>query len=286
MMDCFLGTYFDNVDTCDALEWELLSEIRRLKEFDDDSLASFEERWLPLRSELHRRVPNPVRSGRYRCPGIGISTLIAYQDRHGLQLMVKKRSETTVAAHPGGVHVIPSFMFQPGTSDWPEEFSIVHNILREYLEELFSVEEPGSASSARYFYGDGRMIFLRELLNRGDAQIFLSGIAVNLLTLRPEVCTVMYIPTPDWWIHHETEFEDKEGKRTAFRFCEEFEKLTHEKGPIVSNLPFNESDDELLQEEELHPNKMVPSGAAAFWLGVDVLRDALRPTQTNPGTSV
>ncbi len=120
-MDCYLGDYFDTADTCDALEWELLTNIHRLRKFDVNSLTQFEAT-LPLRSALHRREHNPVRHGRFRCAGIGISTLIAYEDRRGWQLMVKKRSDTTVAAHPGGIHVIPAFMFQPGTIQFTEEF--------------------------------------------------------------------------------------------------------------------------------------------------------------------
>jgi hypothetical protein len=274
-MDCYLGNYFDNVDTCDALEWELLNEIHRLKKFDDDSLMAF-ERSLPLRSELHRRVFNPVRSGAFRCPGIGISTLIVYQDQRGLQLMVKKRSDTTVAAHPGGIHVIPAFMFQPGTSQYAEEFSVTHNVLREYLEELFSVPEPDEkAASARYFYGHGAMVFLRELLDQGEAKIYLSGVAVTLLTLRPEICTLLFIKTKRWWDEQEYAIEEEGSKRKVFRINEEFVDFTSSK-EVVGNIAYSDSDSDLLEERALSASRMVPSGAAAFWLGVDVLRDVLK----------
>lgn len=191
--------------------------------------------------------------------------------------MVKKRSDTTVAAHPGGIHVIPAFMFQPGTSQHAEEFSVVHNILREYLEELFSVPEPDpNAASARYFYGHPSMSFLQDLLRQGEAKIYLSGIAVNLLTLRPEICTVLHITTRRWWEEQEYVLEEAGSKRKAFKFNEEFVEFTSAK-EVVGNIAYSDSDDELLEAKALAASKMVPSGAAAFWLGIDVLRDVANP---------
>ncbi len=135
-------------------------------------------------------------------------------------------------------------------------------------------EPDDNAEDADYFYEDSSMVFLREMLNEGEAKIYLSGIAVNLLTLRPEVCTVLHIRSKKWWEEQRYSLEERGSKKKFFRFNDEFMTFSSDKD-VVSNIEFAESDEELLEEEALQASRMVPSGAAAFWLGVDVLREVM-----------
>ena len=163
-MTCGMGMYFECLDTCDSLEWELLSRNQYLTRSDMRAFRSFETH-LPLCSALHAKVADPVRNGRYRSVAIAISTLVAFNDEGTLRLWIKKRS-AKVAVHASIFHVIPSFMFQPATEYYDNEFSISHNIFREYLEEMFNRKEPW-AGDWRSFYSDPVFLFLHDLLNTG-----------------------------------------------------------------------------------------------------------------------
>ena len=102
--------------------------------------------------------------------------------------------------------MVPSGMFQPfipGESADPlqEQFSVAATAVREFVEELYGVHELET--------GDGRVdpnaIYRRreaKLLDgaqgRDDALLY-SGVAVNLLALRHEICTVLVIEDPRWY---------------------------------------------------------------------------------------
>jgi hypothetical protein len=172
---CRMGRYFDGLDTCDAFEWELLRNAKHLNSSDAASFGEFDGR-LPLRRRLHESVQDPLRNGSRRSAVLGISVLIAYRENGDYYLMLRRRSSTRVAAHPRGIHVIPSFMFQPATDELHVEYSVVHNIYREYLEELFDRPdmEPRTGT-AKFFYGDACFRILREMLDDGRAEMYLSG---------------------------------------------------------------------------------------------------------------
>jgi hypothetical protein len=151
-IDCGIGTYFDALDSCDSLEWEILSHTPGLKRSDERAFRRF-DLGLQHRRDLHYLVQDPIRSGAYRSVAVAVSTLVAYETSDSIRLMIKHRSSRGVAVHSDLTHVIPSFMFQPATGDLLREYSIRHNIYREYLEELFDRPEPEpGALSAIYFY--------------------------------------------------------------------------------------------------------------------------------------
>jgi hypothetical protein len=85
-----------------------------------------------------------------------------------------------------------------------QEFSITHNVYREYLEELCGRGEVavGSSPSVDYFQRDPNYLYLKQLIDRGEATLTLSGVVVNPLNLRPEVCLLLCIATPEWFASH------------------------------------------------------------------------------------
>ena len=276
-LKCGLGTYFEALDTCDALEWEILSKFTDLT---GSTAAAFEQfdRQLPLRSALHAKVANPVRDGRHRSAAIAISTLVAYyNEMRDLTLWLQLRSATTTAVHSNLIHVIPSFMFQPTTVYLKEEFSVRHNIYREYLEEIFDRRELRKRSTGhwRYFYGDPCLRYLRRLLYTQEAELYLSGVAVNLLNLRPEICTVLFIRSSKWYGYHS---QGSKISEEHFHLNLEWEKglrYTGREKPLVAEVSYRAKDEEFVEKDPLYPGNMVPPGAAAFWLGLDVLRGIL-----------
>ena len=273
-VSCGLGTYFEALDTCDSLEWEILEKASALRGDSEREFRRFFQH-LKLRRTLHEVVDDPMMDGSCRSAALGVATLIAYRAEGGFRLMLRKRSVSGVSVHGSMTHVIPSFMFQPAVISSPEEeFSIEHNIFREYLEELFNRPEPeDGAMDAKYFYNDPRLTYLRSLLTTGQAQLHVTGIAVNLLNLRPEVCTLLVIDTEDWFTRHGRRDSPKMKFHTNDEWwsVKTFDKASNS----VGSIPYKDLLNGTQVPAALRASTMVPPGAAACWLGVDVLQEVL-----------
>ena len=271
-LTCSLGRYFYNLDTCHSREWEILSNLDTLGGLDNDSFKRFDSQ-LKLRNALHEKVDNPILDGDGRSAAIGVSTLIAYNDNGKMQLWVKRRSRSQVAVHSGLVHVVPSFMFQPVTMYIDDEFNIRHNIFREYLEEVFDKPEPeaGEEEVYNYFYCDPRLERLAKLIGMGEAWLLFTGIAVDLLTLRPEICTMLWIKTSDWFNYHSRSVSEDRFKLNL-EFARGYEDAPES---LVTSVPFYFDDSKLSGYDYLTPSRFSPPGAAAFWLGLNLLREIL-----------
>lgn len=269
-LECEMGEYFQALDTCDSLEWEILTHAVELQGMNIAAFRAFDER-LTQRTALHRRVADPVRDGSARSAAIGVSTLIACRDGDCTILLVRRRSRSGAAAQATAIHVVPSFMLQPVTGHVEQEFSVRHGIYREYLEELFDVPERSDETADwRYFYPDPRLGYLRSLLDRGEASLYFTGIAVSLLNLRPEICMLLLIRSDEWHKRHGLD----SGSGGPFRLNDEWGTiLDSQAGPMnrIGRVAL-ESDEAMIKKGGLWPDAMVPAGAAAFWLGVDLLR--------------
>ena len=102
-------------------------------------------------------MPDPVADGRYRSAALGVSTLTIGRVRNrtfdGYKLFLSPRS-VTVATQRRRYHVVPSGMFQPfipseSADLLQSQFSVAETVLREFVEELYGVEELET--------GDGRV---------------------------------------------------------------------------------------------------------------------------------
>jgi hypothetical protein len=49
------------------------------------------------------------------------------------------------------------------------------------------------------FYDHPAMVDLQEMSAKGLAKLYLTGVAYNLLTLRPEICLLLVIQDETWW---------------------------------------------------------------------------------------
>ena len=109
-VQCMLGNYYDGLDTCYALEWELSMAMAKMSsaKITERSLKKFNAS-LPWREKTHLHCGDPVKQGSGRSAFLGISALICYRDGRDYHLWLQKRSDTTVAAAAGLYHVIPSF---------------------------------------------------------------------------------------------------------------------------------------------------------------------------------
>jgi hypothetical protein len=255
-----LGYYYDALTSCDALEWEILTKFDATKSNEFESV----KRRLEYRNKYHKEIPDPVFHGEKRSAALSISTLIVFNDGETYRAFIRGRSKKP-AAGSDLYHVVPSFMFQPVWGHSEKEYSIKHNIFREYLEEVFGVadmEQSKGEISFDYFYGHERLVQLRRLLKSKDAQLFLTGFAMNLLNLRPEICTLLVIKDKNWL---------KQKIVANWEFLTP-QQAYEERKNVILPVDILRDNDEIASELSNIPGTFVPPGAAAFWLGVDLAR--------------
>lgn len=269
-LTCEFGSYFRMLDTCDELEWETLSNYQHLDGSSRTALEQFDMR-LPLRTSVHDAVDDPVVDGSRRSVSIAISALVAFREEGRVCLLMKRRGLNSVAVHRGMIHVLPAFMFQPATDRYDIEFGVRHNFEREYLEELFNREEPeAQEGDARYFYSDERLEYFRQLESRGQVRVELTGVGVNLLNLRPEICLLVTIDTDEWHRHHRQHRDPAH----RFSFNNEFLRaadMSHNAETAVGQVEYLDDEVALLARAGIRPWDLVPSGAAALSLGKVIL---------------
>lgn len=254
-----LGTYFDMLTTCDALD----QEMRHYAAHPESTPAA-----LLRRNRLHKLIP-PQRAlvdGTGRSATLGVATLTVFNHAGTYEAILVRRSQAA-AVDPGFYHVLPAFVLQPGGRDVQgTEWSITHHLYRELLEELFGLPEQDQPASPDYFYDHPALVALKALIASGRASLHLTGLVLNLLTLRPEVCAMLLIRDPNWY----------EQAAHTFQEAWEAEQRSLVFAPISS-------DDALLSalpaevRGELYAH-MGPQASVALWLGVDRARTLVNQT--------
>jgi hypothetical protein len=254
---CSIGKYFTAFETCHMLELELLTKFAEKHPQNKDEFERFFQNELKLRRLVHNSIKEPTGISAI----IGVSTLILFQHKDHWKTILIKRSEN-VATFSGFIHVTPSFIFQPIIGDYDEEFSIKHNIYREYLEELFNaLEPPKKQVSPHYFYGHPNLKYLMKLEKEQKARLLFTGVAINLITLTPEICTLLQINTNEWYEKH----NNPSTGLTPLTTNEESEK--HIILEIDNNLSF---------PNQLTPTKITPPGAATLILGLNTAKQTIQ----------
>lgn len=247
-----LGYYFDMLATCAALENELH--------------AAIEDGWMvaPNRAQYHRHVApqDAILRGDRRSAAIGISTLTVFNHAGTYKAMLALLSNHT-AFDSNMYHVLPAMMFQPSTPDFenPAEWSIRHQILREVLEELFDMPENLAPDRWDFFYEHPALVYLLDLMQAGKAHLYLTGLTFNLVTLRPEVGTLLLIHEPEWF-----ECISAPDSDIPFRTTDETIGDSVIYAPIMTDADF-------LSHFPEHLHLHMPAQAAtAMWLGIELAR--------------
>jgi len=241
IFDCGLGRYFGMLDTCSAIEVELRAAVRdgecEPQELDDK---------LARRNAAHTVAGgDPISCGVGRDAALGVSMLVACRTRDVYQMRLARRGEGGLGIAAGLLHVVPSGMFD--FTDARAHYNVTAKLREEYAEELFR-----NAS--------GTLEYLDLLTDRGEARLLLTGVAMDLLNLRPEICSMLVIDQPEW-------FERARGVQLNDEFAAE---------EAADGWVRLASDEDMIAQSGLLPEAMVPPGAAAFWMGVDVLREVVR----------
>lgn len=263
-----LGSYYDMVSSADYLEYECIAAMETSALVGLDQLSA-RSRCItkynsPLDCLLHGGGVDAV---------IAISTLVVYLHEDQYWLLCDVRSKM-VAEYGDLYHVIPSFIFQPVTNtskhNLKVEWSIKHNIFREYLEELFNVPEvkrAGRPVAPDFFYGHPNLRLLQEYLRTGSAQLRGVAFAFNLLTHRPEILTLLLIQDESWFDQQKDCWKAKAGGLVYLNLNEEFlgieSRTSDQHLEIITALPLQDS----YWENIVKPWLMVPPGAPALIMG-------------------
>ncbi|MGB7337407.1 MAG: hypothetical protein WBC91_00835 [Phototrophicaceae bacterium] len=243
-IDATLGTYYDMLATCIALESELL-----------DVMSAGMIR-LPMRSQYHRTfdAQQALTSGKGRSATLGGVMLTVFNDEGIYKAIVSQRTGQH-ATRPNALHLLPAFIFQPMNAENPtDEWTFKHHLYREYLEELVGMAEGTHEMEQHPALRD-----LKAMEADGRAEIRLTGVSMNLLTLRAEISTLLIIHDPDWW--------------RALQSGENGYQLnTPETQNTVLLIPIADDESALATLPDDYYLTMVPQAIPAFWDGLDMAR--------------
>jgi len=187
-----LGFYYDSILTQYALEWELKKAL--IKGHTISSLSK--KGSLPLREATETGL-DPILDGRNRTAALAVSTLLVFNRRNQGYYCLLHRRSADVAVSPNTMHVVPAGMFE--SINDADFWSIEMNVWRELLEELYGEKElqgTGIPYINDYFRQHSPIGSLLQMIQSGSAEHSVTGLCCDLLTLRPEVCTVLFVKDP------------------------------------------------------------------------------------------
>jgi hypothetical protein len=202
-----LGRYFNSVCTSDSLEDEIVDALAA------DPARKVDLNQLPLRSRLHNLMKgkSPVTDGSFRGSALGLTGVVIFCDENkdNYNFLIHPRSDAVQTYHylP---HSIPSGMFQPVVfPDEPEkEFSVKHNFLREFYEELYGAEDSRNQTHPAWFYNEPPILNLMKRLElknkKKGAELCFTGIGINLMNLRADFLVLLLVRDPDWYRQEST----------------------------------------------------------------------------------
>ena len=114
----------------------------------------------------------------------------------------------------------------------------------------------------------------QDLEKKKKARFYFTGVAINLLNLRPEICTLLLIKDPNWIKNHGRAKKVNGYQLTKLNFNWEYKSgdrstnISEGKGRIDLTA-------DLVMPDNFKPEKFVPPAVAALKLGVDVAREEL-----------
>jgi hypothetical protein len=247
-----LGLYYDAVLTEFAIEWELFRLVAVSKSREELLEALNAHGSLPLRVRAEQTQGSALLHGGSRCAALTVSTFVVFRRAGRYYCLIRRRSRA-VGISPGLFHVLPAAMFEATQTDYRAEWSVKQNVFRELLEEVYN-EPERRGTTADWIYGVEPIPELERLLVAGRAEFSLTGLCVNLLDLRPEICTVLCVEDEDFL------------RRRSPAINWEF--LPAEAGKYF--IEVGELD--RFVSETLRPGNVVPNGAVTMSLGREWLR--------------
>jgi hypothetical protein len=141
---------------------------------------------------------------------------------------------------------------------------------------LYSVEEYEVGTKPIHaITSEPEIVRLNTLISSGGAGLYYTGISVNLLTLRPEICTLLLIHDPHW-IGRETEAAQRSGRPWKMAWEWLARRDEHHLPPGRRHHFFLKLNDDfepvLPNEETLSPVALLPNAGAAIRLAIPVAK--------------
>jgi len=277
-IDCTLELYGNIIDSCDTLIDELYMHFL----LPQPQHRPHPERvlcHLPWRYNLHMaHRSNPVEiltAARNRAVGFGVSTLTVF-NREGEFVAMRGLRSTAVGTYRETYHVIPAGMTNVDPEDDDSIVDLLPNgylnvkllLEKEFLEEVFDLEWARSYAVSPDRWPRLVREHVLEHLYGGDSnnyevEIHLTGIVVDLLNYRPEVCALILIRSRDWWDQHRPYGVTQ--RKVSWSLSYEWDKYVK---PVAIL-------DEKACAEAMPVNRSVMSGVAAFHLGAQKARDLI-----------
>ncbi len=259
-LTCWVERFSLSLKSSHSLEWELLGTVAKHPDLTPQEL---DER-LELRKALHSIVSDPIVSGNGRAAAVATSILLLSSRNGDSMFWLRRRGSHSIPINVDQLHVIPGGMFQAASGYLNEEFDAMHNFKREYLEEFFSRPDPsGTEGFHDYFYSEPPLKYLQQLIDGGQANLELLGIAVDLLNLRPEICMLLTIKTPEWAKKHGRDATDDKMK---FHINSEFLETVNDDHVETFLFPIPQD-----RVGALSPDKLAPPAAVCLWVAQERL---------------
>ena len=246
---CGLATYFDNIDSGEALVWEAAQAyVKAGKKADQGALLKAMLPHMPLRQKTR-----PLDfSTRTCCIGVDTLTVVGFRNRPAVFFMHERGSGQRGPAEAGNsLHIVPAGSFQPNAAKdlhHDAEYSVRRNVLRECAEELFDKEDLMQASQRlspdRIFEKDPELHALKSMFDDGGITQWHLGSFIDPLTLKVEILTLLLI----------------DGDRLA----DSFETLRDGWEGHHDQYPFTVEE---LDDVQAQP-RLLPAGQAALILGI------------------
>jgi len=245
---CGRADYPAVIASNDACRDELRRALGRARTYDPSIFATLTRRQalqgVGLRGliETERSIPGV---GNRAMSGIGISTLVVCQDRVRGPLVGLTRRSGTVAAYPDTWHVSPAGMFDSLTNKFDDEYSVVHNVLVEVLEELYArkelelLREEERDRNHDWFYEFENIFPLAQALmspsGSDEVELRLLGVGIDLLNLRAELLTILLIRDPSWYstarVQMKHHWENKRGHTIFQPFDQQRKRVSQTTDP-------------------------------------------------------
>jgi hypothetical protein len=211
-----VGNYFSTLSTSDVHYYNLIRDFpinSRLGTYYAYKYGKHVREWI---SSL-KKIINKKSFSHY-CASIGCSvfTVLRYPDGD-YKYLIKTNSPQKNSAYDR--HVIPSFMFQPTSNTINEqeaEMNLALNVIKEYGEELLSIDELDEATSqtvVNRIISDNPLLFaLREGLRQKKFKLLITGLILDVVRLRPEITLLLIIDDeefsqqikPNWEVERKT----------------------------------------------------------------------------------
>lgn len=188
--------YFDYINCGELLALELIMKLKRLGNLDhldtDQQFQSF-QKVLPLRD-----FAGEWNAVSFRPSIAGINSLTVFIDRKSNQAFFPMLSRLkNLGSAMGTQHVIPAGEFQPTTDSpvaWRNHCTLWQTILREFAEEVLLDAEAKSNQVDMLELANRETIKpLLKLIRDGHWKSYYLGVAIDPLTLKPEILVVNII---------------------------------------------------------------------------------------------